>query len=87
MDPKVFDFEIGVPVSGPIAPPVASNRAICPPPRWLARSTSGPYEGLSGAWGELAQWIKAEGLAEAAELLGMLRQGPRVQFRACRLAD
>ncbi|MEO8505241.1 MAG: GyrI-like domain-containing protein [Acidobacteriota bacterium] len=76
MDPKIFDFEIGVPVPAAIAA-VGRVQAGHLPAAKVARAIyHGPYEGLSGAWGELTQWIKAEGLAEAAELWESYVKGP-----------
>jgi effector-binding domain-containing protein len=57
MDPKVFDFEIGVPVESPVR---AAGR-VKPgelPGATVARTVyRGPYEGLGKAWGEFDSWI------------------------------
>ena len=57
MDPKVFDFEVGVPVKSPVK---ATGR-VKPgelPAATVARTVyRGPYEGLGNAWGEFDSWI------------------------------
>lgn len=61
MDPAVFDFEVGLPVPGPIA---AAGRMVPGqlPAIVVARTVyRGPYEKLGQAWGELNDWLKAEG--------------------------
>lgn len=61
MDPDVFDFEIGVPVTAPVA---AAGR-VAPgqlPAATVARTIyHGPYEGLAAAWPQLDAWIAARG--------------------------
>jgi effector-binding domain-containing protein len=68
MDPAVFDFEICVPVKSPIT---AKGR-VKPgtlPARKVARTVfHGDYAGLGEAWGELGEWIKAQGLKTADDL-------------------
>ena len=57
MDPKVFDFEVGVPVGSAVAPAgrVYPGQLPATP---VARTTyRGPYEGLGAAWGEFDSWI------------------------------
>lgn len=61
MDPKVFDFEIGVPVAQSV---IAAGR-VKPselPATTVARTVyHGDYEGLGGAWQEFVDWIVAHG--------------------------
>ena len=63
-----FDFEVGVPVTAPIA---ATGRVR---PGELRAATvaravyHGPYEALAAAWGELGAWIAAQGHAPAPDL-------------------
>ncbi len=68
MDPKVFDFEICVPVKKPVS---ASGR-VKPgklPARRVARTVyHGGYEGLGAAWGEFSDWIRKQGLKPSADL-------------------
>ncbi|MDB5349922.1 MAG: transcriptional regulator, effector-binding domain/component [Planctomycetota bacterium] len=76
MDPEIFDFEIGVPVSAPVA---AAGRVT--PSQWPAMTVArtvyqGPYEGLGAAWGEFEAWIKANGHTPAADLWECYVAGP-----------
>ena len=76
MDPAVFDFEIGVPVSAAVTPAgrVAPSRR---PASRVARTTyHGGYEGLAAAWGELDAWIRREGLTPKGELWETYAAGP-----------
>lgn len=76
MDPGIFDFEIGVPVSAPIS---AAGR-VAPgqlPAATVARAVyQGPYEGLGAAWGEFHAWIAAQGHTPAADLWECYVAGP-----------
>jgi effector-binding domain-containing protein len=61
MDSKIFDFEIGVPVLGPVAAEgrVTTGRL---PAATVARTIyHGPYEGLSSAWQQFEDWIAGQG--------------------------
>lgn len=61
MDPGLFDFEIGVPVTAPV---VATGRVEAGelPASTVAQTVyHGGYEGLGAAWGELHAWIEAGG--------------------------
>ena len=76
MDPEVFDFEIGVPVSAPIA---AAGRVR--PGQWPAATMArtvyhGGYEGLGAAWAEFDAWIRAEGHVPAPDLWERYVAGP-----------
>lgn len=76
MDPKVFDFEICVPVPSPIQ---ATGRVQ--PGRTAAEKVvrtvyHGPYEGLADAWGEVEAWIAEEGLKTAPDLWELYAVGP-----------
>jgi effector-binding domain-containing protein len=60
MRPDTFDFEIGVPVTKPVA---AAGRVTAGqlPAATVARTIyHGPYEGLSSAWEQLGAWITAQ---------------------------
>lgn len=76
MDPAVFDFEICVPVTAPVA---ASGRVK---PGRLAAATvartvyHGPYEGLADAWGEFGAWIAANGHSPEPDLWECYVVGP-----------
>jgi effector-binding domain-containing protein len=76
MDPHVFDFEIGVPVTTPVS---AAGRVQ--PAQWPAVTAAqtvyhGAYEGLASAWSELNAWIAAEGHAPSPDLWESYVAGP-----------
>lgn len=76
MDPAVFDFEICVPVSSPVA---AAGRVRPGELRAakVARTVyHGGYEGLGDAWGEFMAWMAAQGLAQASDLWEVYEAGP-----------
>ena len=76
MDPQVFDFEIGVPVTAPVAPAGRVTAGQLPATR-VARSVySGPYEGLGAAWGELDAWIAGQGHKPKGDLWERYVAGP-----------
>jgi effector-binding domain-containing protein len=68
MDPKVFDFEICVPVASAISAAGRVKPGQLPAARVVRTVYHGPYEGLGEAWGELGAWIKAKGLTPAEDL-------------------
>jgi effector-binding domain-containing protein len=76
MDPGVYDFEIGFPVSAPIS---AAGR-VRPgelPAMTAARTVyHGSYEGLASAWSELNAWIAACGRTPAPDLWESYVAGP-----------
>jgi effector-binding domain-containing protein len=76
MDPTMFDFELGVPVAGPVT---AVGR-VAPgglPTATVARTVfHGNYDGLGAAWGEFGNWIAAEGHTPAPDLWEVYTTGP-----------
>lgn len=76
MDPKVFDFEVGVPVSAPVTPAGRVVASQLPAARVARTVYHGPYEGLGPAWGEFDEWVKAEGLRTSASLWECYIAGP-----------
>jgi effector-binding domain-containing protein len=76
MDPAVFDFEVGFPVSMTVRP----SRRVVPsslPAATVARTIyHGGYEGLGAAWGELTAWMKAEGHEAGPSLWERYLAGP-----------
>ena len=75
-DPEVFDFEIGVPVTGRVAA-AGRVRPARRPALSVARTTyRGPYEGLAAAWGEFDAWTAANGHTAAADLWECYAAGP-----------
>lgn len=76
MVPDIFDFEICVPVSAPVA-----ATGPVKPSEWPAMEVArtvyhGPYEGLGAAWGEFGAWIAANGHTPAADLWECYVSGP-----------
>jgi effector-binding domain-containing protein len=68
MDPNVFDFEVGVPVSKPVSP-MGRVRPGQVPATTVARTVyHGVYEGLGSAWGEFDGWITADGHTPGPDL-------------------
>jgi len=75
MSPDYFDFELGVRVSAKVA--VGRVKPGQLPAARVARTIySGPYEGLSAAWGEFGDWIKANGHEAAGNLWEIYSVGP-----------
>lgn len=76
MDPEIFDFEIGVPVSSPISPTGRVHPGELPAAKVARTVYQGPYEGLGPAWGEFDAWIAAQGLTSAPNLWEFYVTGP-----------
>jgi effector-binding domain-containing protein len=76
MDPSTFDFEICVPVSTPVAASGRVRAGQLPAAKVVRTVYHGPYEGLASAWGELEDWIAAQGLKTAADLWECYTAGP-----------
>jgi effector-binding domain-containing protein len=62
-DPEVWDFEVGVPVRGPVSPAGRVRAGELPEAKVLRTVYHGGYEGLGGGWVEFETWIKANGHA------------------------
>ena len=76
MDPEVFDFEVGVPITVPVSA-TGRVRASELPAATVARTVyHGDYEGLGSAWGEFMDWIAAEGHEPAQDLWECYVTGP-----------
>ena len=76
MQPDIFDFEIGVPVTAPVtaAGRVQPSRL---PAATVARTVfHGGYEGLPAAWGQFEAWIAANGHSSAPNLWECYVAGP-----------
>ncbi len=56
-----FDFEIGFPVSGTIKEEGRVINSTLPVMNVVRAVYEGPYSGLVHAWGELQQWVEANG--------------------------
>src|SRR5687767_2141774 len=57
MDPATFDFEIGVPVTSPVAPSGRVSPGQLPATTVARTVFRGGYEGLPTAWREFDAWI------------------------------
>ena len=68
MDPKVFDFEVCVPVKSPVSAAGRVKPGRLPAGKVARTVYHGPYEGLGAAWSEFGEWIKAKGLRPADDL-------------------
>lgn len=66
--PDVWDFEIGVPVTGAVTPVGRVVAGELPAARVARTVYHGSYEQLGDGWGELQAWIAAEGLTAAPNL-------------------
>jgi effector-binding domain-containing protein len=62
MDSGTLDFEIGVPVSSPVAPAGRERPGRLPAARVARAVHHGGYDGLHAAWAEFGSWVAAEGL-------------------------
>jgi effector-binding domain-containing protein len=61
MDPKVFDFEVGVSVGEPVAPSGRVEAGERPDTRVAQTVHRGPYEGLPDAWHRFHAWLEERG--------------------------
>jgi effector-binding domain-containing protein len=76
MDPGVFDFEICVPVTAPVAPTGRVTAGEWPAMAVVRTVYRGPYEGLGAAWGEFNAWIAAHGHGVAPDYWERYLAGP-----------
>lgn len=76
MEPDIFDFELGVPVTSPISP--TGRVEIGELPAGLVARTvyQGPFEGLGAAWEDFESWIVSEGHIPAPDLWECYLVGP-----------
>ncbi len=73
---ETFDFEVGVPVTAPIAPKGRVQPARRPAMRAVRTTHRGPYEGLPAAWGAFDAWLKDQGILTAGEVWETYMRGP-----------
>ncbi len=76
MDPKVFDFEICMPVKTPVTATGRVKPGRLGARRAVRTTYHGGYEGLGEAWGELQAWIGQQGLNAASDLWEVYTVGP-----------
>jgi effector-binding domain-containing protein len=76
MEPGIWDFELGVPVSGPVSPTGRVVAGELPAARVVRTVYHGNYDGLGDGWGELDAWIGAQGLSTGPNLWERYVAGP-----------
>jgi effector-binding domain-containing protein len=76
MDPDIWDFEVGVPVSRPVSPAGRVEPGELPAATVARTVYHGSYEGLGAAWGEFFEWITARGHTPAADFWECYLAGP-----------
>lgn len=76
MDPRTFDFEIGVPVASSVAPAGRVRPAELPAATVARTVYHGPYEGLAGAWAEFNARIARNGHAPGPDHWERYLAGP-----------
>lgn len=76
MDPDIFDFEIGVPVSVSVAPAGRMTPGQLPAATVARTIYHGNYDGLAAAWREFDAWINANGHTAATDLWECYVAGP-----------
>lgn len=76
MDPQLFDFEIGVPVSAPITPAGRVTPGSLPLGPIAKTTYRGAYEGLRAAWAEFDAWLLAEGRMARPDIWECYVTGP-----------
>ncbi|MFB3907421.1 MAG: GyrI-like domain-containing protein [Candidatus Eisenbacteria bacterium] len=76
LDPAVFDFEVGVPVSAPVSPTGRVVEGKLPAARVVRTIYRGPYEGLPDAWKDFNGWIGKAGHKPAGDLWERYLVGP-----------
>ena len=76
MSPGVFDFEISVPVTAPVAAVGRVRPGRFPAVRVARTIYTGPYEGLGTAWSEFKTWVADNGYVAAPDLFECYLAGP-----------
>jgi effector-binding domain-containing protein len=76
LDPDVWDFEIGVPVSGEVRAVGRVEAGGLSAARVARTVYHGPYEGLAEGWSELTAWIAAAGHESAPDSWEYYTVGP-----------
>lgn len=76
MYPDKFDFELGVPVAGPVTPTGRVKQGILPGGLVARTVYRGKYEDLHAAWEQFMEWIKTGGHGRATDLWEVYAKGP-----------
>jgi len=74
--PDVWDFEIGVPVTGAVADSGRVTGAEIPAARVARTTYHGGYEGLAEGWAEFDAWLAASGHTSDGSLRETYAVGP-----------
>ncbi len=77
---ETFDFELGVPVSLPVAATGRVQPGLWPVMKVAQTVYTGPYEGLPDAWGEFAGWIGISGHVPCEDLWECYVTGPHTSM-------
>lgn len=76
MTPGIFNFEVGVPISGPVQPVGRVKAGEIPSTTILRTVYTGPYEGLGQAWGNFQDIIESQGHKLGPNLWERYLSGP-----------
>ena len=76
LDPKVFDFEVGVPVNAEFKPTGRVIAGTLPAAKVAIATYQGGYEGLGNAWGEFNDWVIEQELSPRESLWECYAKGP-----------
>lgn len=76
IDPEVFDFEVGVPVAGPITASGRVQPGELPAARVARTVLHGDYDRLGEAWGQFMAWLQQEGHSVGTGLWESYSVGP-----------
>ncbi len=76
VSPEVFDFEVGVPVVGPLRETGRVKAGQRPALRVARTVYHGPYERLGDAWEKFDEWIVAQGHKRGADVWESYLTGP-----------
>ena len=76
LDPKVFDFEVGVPVKAEFKPTGRVIAGTLPASKVAIAVHQGGYEGLADAWGEFNDWVIEQELTPLESLWECYAKGP-----------
>lgn len=68
MNPEIFDFEVGVPVTTRVSAVGRVQPSELPAVRVARTVYRGGYEGLEDAWSDFGDWIAAQGHTPAEDL-------------------
>ena len=82
IDPEVFDFEICVPVTKPVAAAGRVRAGERPAARTARTVFHGDYSGLAEAWTEFDAWIRTQGHTPAPDFWECYIEpaGPRTEL-------